>query len=219
MHLTTLLTLAALTTAQTTTLTLPYIETGAPSFESVGASIISANPTATTLALHCLTPECGLFYGHTLISGPSTWNVAFSLEPGEDFTMTRDCAVPAATTSTGGSGSGPVCKESATGAEAMSPGSSTKTYGPTDLGSLVVTVTAGAEKLGATGSATQSASASVSVTPAPGSSAQMSGSGSGPVSSSAPATTSSTGAAAGNKMLGGGGLVGVAAGVFGGLLL
>lgn len=149
--------------------------------------------------------------------------------PGSDFTATQDCVVsPSAGR---GGGSGPVCKESAGGSEANFPGSSTTTYEVSDVASMLVVVTAGAEKLtggwGGNGvgvSATGSASVGSGVSKTTASATQATGSGAASGSSSASrsgsaAAAASTGAAAANVVVMGGGLLGAAAGLFGGLVL
>lgn len=217
--LSTIISLAA--AQQDNTLTVPFV---GGDVNTIEASLIGANSAATTLALACPTDtDCGLFPGHTLIVGPSTYHVDMN-DPntGRDFTMTMDCALAS---------SSAVCQESASGTEANFPGSSTETYEGTDVGKLTVTVTAGADKLAQTGSAgassatasqtsAQSASGSTSAastTPAPGS-GTAAASASASNTGSAPAQAS-TGGAAANGMLFGGGFIGAAAGVFGGLLL
>ncbi|KAJ4983322.1 hypothetical protein SVAN01_11203 [Stagonosporopsis vannaccii] len=203
---------------QDSTLVVPLVGGDA---DTIAASVVGANSEATTLALACIDSDCGLFPAHTLIVGPSTYNVDMS-DPNTDFTATQDCVIAS---------SSAVCMETAGGSEANFPGSSTTTYESSDVGKLTVTVTAGEDKLAQTGSAAassasasqtsaQSASRSAStasITPAPGSgsaaaSASVSSTG------SAPAQASTAGAAI-NGMLFGGGFVGAAAGVFGGLLM
>ncbi|KAK4504744.1 hypothetical protein PRZ48_002706 [Zasmidium cellare] len=73
----TLLTLATTTLAQTTTiLTLPFY---GYDLQPIVASILSANPSATTLSLACApgtdASDCGLFPAQTLTVGPSTYNM------------------------------------------------------------------------------------------------------------------------------------------------
>lgn len=189
---------------QIRTITIPNV--GGDS-NSVAASVVTAASGATTLELHCVESPCGLFPAHTLVYGPSTFNVDMS-DPNTDFTATMDCDLASSTA---------VCRETAGGSEANFPGSSTTSYEGTEIGSATITITAGADKLAQTGSAlsaaasqtsTQSASSSAgtaSFTPAPG-------------SSSAAASTSTAGAAI-HALAMGGGLVGAAAGVFGGLIL
>ncbi|KAH6625588.1 hypothetical protein C7974DRAFT_203301 [Boeremia exigua] len=199
------------------TLTVPLIGGDA---DTVAASVVSANSAATTLALACISTECGLFPAHTLVVGPSTYNVDMS-DPNTDFTATQDCVIAS---------SSAVCKETAGGSEANFPGSSTTTYEGTEVGRLTVTVTAGEEKLASMGpgvsesaaasqTSSQSAagSATPSVTPAPGSGSATASSSASRTGSAA--TQASTGGAVVNGMLFGGGFVGAAAGVFGGLLL
>ncbi|KAF9691529.1 hypothetical protein EKO04_010516 [Ascochyta lentis] len=215
--LSTMITLA--TAQQDYTMTVPYVFGDA---NSIAASVVGANKDATTFALACVSAECGLFPKNILVVGPSTYNVDMS-DPNTDFTATQDCVL--ASTSA-------VCKETAGGSEANFPGSSTETYEGTEIGKLTLTVTAGTDKLVLTGSAAGSSSASASQTSARSASVSastasitpMPGSGSAAASSSASRTGSapaqaSTAGAAVNGMVFGGGFVGVAAGVFGGLLL
>lgn len=138
-------TLLSIALAQTTTITVPFA-----GYEdtTIHASVISAKPAATVLALACPpgtdSDNCGLFPQQLLTYGPSTYVMDMS-EPGDDdFTMTADCSFGSTTA---------LCKESASGSEANFPGSSTETYsgdgGWTGVTHLPVTITAGAEKLAA----------------------------------------------------------------------
>lgn len=204
--LSTLLSVAA--AQQTTTITVQNV--GGDS-NSIAASVVTVSNGATTLDLHCIEADCGLFPKQTFVYGPSTWNVDMS-DPNTDFTATMDCDVAASTA---------VCRETAGGSEANFPGSSTTTYEGTELGSATITITAGAEKLAQTGSSSSAAasqtSSSASITPAPGSSSAAASASASRSGSASPST--STGGAAVNAMMMGGGFVGAAAGVFGGLLL
>ena len=195
--------------------------------DMVAASVVSANSDATTLALACVEADCGLFPAHTLVVGPSTYHIDMS-DPNTDFTATQDCVVAS---------SSAVCMEMAGGSEANFPGSSTETYDGTYIGKLTVTVTAGEEQLlqqqqhtGSSGASEpppeasrtaemsgQSSVPTARVTPAPGS-GTAAASASASRTGSAPAQASTAGAAV-NAMVFGGGFVGAAAGVFGGLLL
>lgn len=213
--------LLGLATAQTTTLTIPFL--GYDS-QSIAASVVSANADATTFQLHCVesASACGLFPQQTLVTGPSTYNMDMS-DPNTDFTATQDCVIAA---------SSAVCKETAGGSEANFPGSSTETYEASDIGSLPVTVTAGVEKLTAGASVTATGSVGSSSAASTGSGAsrttagitQVSGTGgasgtpSASRSGSAPATNS-TGAAAANAVVLQGGLAVAAAGLFNALVL
>lgn len=217
--LTSLLGLAA---AQTSVVSIPFYILDNQSIE---ASVVSANPSATTLALNCPTGtdsnDCGLFPEMTLIYGPSTYHIDMGVGDAGIFTGSEDCTVGATVT----------CAEFATGSEANFPGSSTTTYQGEDILTIPVTVTSGAEKLGTQASATDSASASArasgssaasgsaasastaSVTQITGTnSASVSGASrtSGAVSASA---TPSPGAAAANSVASYGALVGAAAGL------
>jgi hypothetical protein len=137
-----------LSQATTTILEIPGMDEkdGSREEPTLYASVVSANPTATTLALACL-DDCGLFPAQTLTYGASTWKMDMSVPGDGAFTMTQDCAFAESTA---------VCKESASGSEANFPGSSTETYSWTGYASIVVTVTEGVGMLGAeaTGTAT-----------------------------------------------------------------
>ncbi|KZM23556.1 uncharacterized protein EKO05_0011228 [Ascochyta rabiei] len=212
-------TIITLATAQQVTMTVPYVFGDA---NSVAASVVGANKDATTFALACMSADCGLFPKNILVVGRSTYHVDMS-DPNTDFTATQDCVLAS---------SSAVCKETAGGSEANFPGSSTTTYEGTEIGKLTLTVTAGTEELVLTGSvagsssaiASQTAARSVpssastaSVTPMPGSGSAAASS-SASRTGSAPAQASTAGAAV-NGMVFGGGFVGIAACVFGGLLL
>jgi hypothetical protein len=145
--------LLGVASAQTSTLSIPFY--GYDNMPIV-ASVVAANPSATTLQLACSqgtdASDCGLFPYQTLIYGPSTYHMDMSID-GDAFTMTQDCSRAASTAS---------CAESASGSEANDPGASTATYAAEDLTTLPVTVTSGAEKLGASAQATASGSANAS---------------------------------------------------------
>lgn len=216
-------TLLGLGAAQTTILTLPFIGYDT---QSMVASGVGASDNAYTLQLGC--PEgtdgndCGLFPKQILVVGPSTYNMDMS-DPNTDFTATQDCVVGTANI---------VCKETAGGSEANFPGSSTETYDLSSVMTLPVTVTAGVDKLRVTGGGAASSAVSSSAdaasrsAPSASNATPTSAAGSGSIapsskvsqSGSAPATAS-TGAAVVNVVAFGGGLIGAAAGVFGGLLL
>lgn len=212
--------LIGLATAQTSTIDVAFIGWDAT---PLVASVVGVSPTATTLALACVegtdANDCGLFPKQILVVGPSTYNMDMS-DPNTDFTATEDCAIGATTI---------VCKESAGGSEANFPGSSTETYEATSLTTLPVTITAGQEKLTATGSASQSAGAAsrsaVSTAGASATSSAGSSRVSGFASTSSSRTASQTGsasasasAAAANIVTLGGGVIGAAAGLVGGLM-
>lgn len=133
--LSSLLTLAL---SQTTQTTISYPNYGSPR-STIYGSIISANPEATTVAIACSSSGCGLFE-QTLVYGTSTWHMDSSLDPSQ-FTGTRDCT----TVSKGGDA---VCTD-----YVSFPGlgdTSTFTYPGSQLQSMEVIVTEGAEKLGPT---------------------------------------------------------------------
>lgn len=204
--------------ASQVTLTAPNIGYSEEAI-TIAGSIVSAGPDATTIKLGCPSTslDCGLFPEQTFVYGPSTYNMNMG-DPSEDadFTGTQDCIV-ASTAAT--------CMESFSGTEANFPGSSTEEY--SEIGSLLIQITAGSDKLTAPASAKATPTASGAPTTGSANSgmptltAKPSGSSGAAASgtSSAPSQVS-TGAAVGNAaMIGGGGLFGVAAGVFGGLLL
>lgn len=216
--------LLGLAAAQNSVISIPFyiLDT-----QSIEASIVSANPAATTMALNCPSGtdanDCGLFPQMTLVYGPSTYHLDMGVSDAQVFTGSADCNRAATVT----------CTEFASGSEANFPGSSTTTYEGEDILTLPVTVTSGAEKLGAQASATGSASAS-------GGSSGSATSGSAPTASTASVTqivgtnsayasgasrtqgasasaTPSTGVA--DSVVSKGGLVGAVAGLVGGLLL
>jgi hypothetical protein len=211
--------------SDSTTVSVPWIglESDSPSvFTDIYASVVTANPTATTLALACATASinCGLFPAETLVFGPSTYNLDMGdPSPESDFTATMDCVVAKSA----------VCKESASGTEANFPGSSTETYDAESVGTFGLIITAGADKLNFKAEATTTEAAASSATMETGSS--MSGSkeqnsastgvavGSGSVSQTGSAAVVEATGAANAKAVVGGGLLSVAAGVIGGLLL
>lgn len=134
-------TLIAITAAQTTTVIIPnlYAEEPDGSYILPTASVVSANPTATTLDLKCPSQDCGLFPKQTLIYGPSTWHVDMADPNPDAFTGTMDCKFAS---------SSAVCTESFGGSEANFPGTSISTYEWEGLATMQVVVTAGADKLG-----------------------------------------------------------------------
>ncbi|KAI1509188.1 hypothetical protein KJE20_09190 [Pyrenophora tritici-repentis] len=191
------------------------IPNGSP-LTDISASIISANPTATTVSLKCAAPtvDCGLFPAEVYVFGPSTYNINMGdPSPEADFTGTMDCVIAKSA----------VCKESASGTEANFPGSSTETYDADDVATVGLVVTAGLEKLDfkVEASTTVDGKSSATSTAVGGSagsmsSAQLPASTSVSVTGSA-ATPAATGAAVVNTV--GGGLLSIAAGLLGGLLL
>ncbi|KAI4662901.1 uncharacterized protein J4E79_004212 [Alternaria viburni] len=168
-------------------------------------SVVTANPTATTLALACATSiDCGLFPAETLVFGPSTWNLNMGdPSPESDFTATMDCEIMPESA---------ICKETAGGTEANFPGSSTEPYS----GSAALEATT-------TDAATSTATLYKSH-PMSGFVEEMSAStgvaaNSGSVSQTASAAAADATGAANAKSVVGGGLLSIAAGVIGGLLL
>ncbi|KAF2621423.1 hypothetical protein BU25DRAFT_416092 [Macroventuria anomochaeta] len=210
--------------AQSTTLSIPFYGFDTQAIE---ASVVSANPSATTMQLACPSGtdsnDCGLFPYMTLVYGPSTYHLDMGVGDANAFTGTVDCSRGATVT----------CAEFATGSEANFPGSSTTTYEGENIAALPVTVTSGAEKLGGTqatatgsagaiGSASRSGSGSAagtttaSVTQIVGTN---SASASGVVHTATASATPSTGAASVKSIVFQGGLLGVVASFYGGLLL
>lgn len=212
--------LLSLAAAQSSTITATLIGYDGMSFS---ASLITARPEATTIALKCpesLSSDCGLFPEETVVIGPSTFSAAQG-DPSGNFTATADCKIASSTA---------VCVISASGTDANFPGLDTETFSGTDIVQATIVITAGADKLTAGGSAASaSASASASAKSSAASAGKTSGSaaasktgsaaatGASQTGSAPPSTTSN--AAAGNAVVIGGGLLGVAAGVFGGLIL
>ncbi|GKZ77347.1 hypothetical protein AnigIFM56816_010645 [Aspergillus niger] len=141
---------------------------GIPQFTSIplGASIISANPTATTMAVSCLNDDnCILPSPITVTAGPSTYTLSAvystSVEGVQEvLTMVEDCKITGVT-------QGASCSVSY-GIEATYKGVSTSTEVNTEIsvasaeiGYETLSVTAGADKLsGATGTSTATASGS-----------------------------------------------------------
>ncbi|PYH68779.1 putative GPI anchored cell wall protein [Aspergillus vadensis CBS 113365] len=134
----------------------------------LGASIISANPTATTMAVSCLNDDnCILPSPITVTAGPSTYTLSAvystSMEGVQEvLTIVEDCKITGVT-------QGASCSVSY-GVEATYKGVSTSTASNTqmsiasaEIGYETVSVTGGADKLSgatATGTATGSASGS-----------------------------------------------------------
>jgi hypothetical protein len=207
-------TLISMAAAQTT-VSIPWIgvdpDIGSMVLDDIQASVVAANPTATTLSLGCApSQECGLFPAETLIYGPSTYNIYMGdPSPDSDFTGTMDCVI------------------------AKIPGSSTTTYEAESVGTFGVLVTAGMDKLNVKAAATAAASVTseaaatgsgvsgsmATITSAASTKAAAAASGSASVSASASAANISgyvekVGAAGRNAV----GVLGVAAGVLGLLL-
>lgn len=217
--LTSLLGLAA---AQTTTLSIPFY---LADNQAIEASVVSANDAATTLALNCPSgtdsSDCGLFPTMLLTYGPSTYHIDMGAGDDAVFTGFEDCQRGATVT----------CTEFATGSEANFPGTTTATYEGAEIITIPVTVTAGAEKLGSSAQATETASSSASGA-ASGSSAsastasvtQVVGSKTAATSGasqthSASTATPSTGASVAMSSALNPGLVGAVMGLVGGLFL
>ncbi|KZM28631.1 uncharacterized protein EKO05_0006744 [Ascochyta rabiei] len=125
--------------AQSTILYIPFYVLDT---QSIDASIVAANPPATTMQLACPSGtdsnDCGLFPDMTLVYGPSTYHLDMGVGDGNAFTGTADCSRGANTA---------LCTEFATGSEANFPGSSTTTYASEDILTLPETVASGAERL------------------------------------------------------------------------
>ncbi|SMQ54683.1 unnamed protein product [Zymoseptoria tritici ST99CH_3D7] len=144
----TLLAFFHLCAAQSTILTIPFY---GYDDQSIVASVVSADSTATILHLNCPPGtdqnDCGLFPSQTLTIGPSTYHMDLA---GDGFTGTQDCM------------STSICVESNGGEGANYPGVSTTTYTSEELESMLVTVTAGASLLGRNGAAATTSGASES---------------------------------------------------------
>jgi hypothetical protein len=212
--------------AQTTVLTALY--TGFET-QTMGASLISADSTKTTLSIGCPgeISDCGAFPHQTMVFEGSTSYSADASDPNTDFTFTQECVL------------GPksvVCEESAGGSEANFPGRSTTTYDASEMGAIVFTITGGdISQLSAQTTGSGSASAATptgaaqtgsksesmaSVTKNQGTaSASASASASMSASGSAAAAPTATGAAAARIVALGGGLIGAVVGLLGGQLL
>ncbi|KNG49968.1 hypothetical protein DDE82_005203 [Stemphylium lycopersici] len=213
---------AAANDGATTTISIPWMGYTEDQLSAMSGlfegSIVSANPTATTVSMACADQaECGVFPRETIVFGPSTYNMDMSdPSPDADFTGTMDCVV----------GKTAVCVESASGTEANFPGSSTVTYEATLVGTSGLRITAGVEKLNVKADATTEAEASATASTHPdGSRSESLSASTGSVTPSGAASQTgsaaapdSTGAANGNAVVGGG-LLSIAAGVLGGLLL
>jgi len=141
--------------------------------QSLVASVVSANPSATTYYIACPpdadSNDCGYGPGATITyAAPSAWQGYMSAG---DFSYSWSCDVQGSTSA--------VCMESAGGGEANFPGQSTETYDGTDILFNPVVVTAGQEKLTAAASAsasvTESASAGASTSAGTGSLTTVSG--------------------------------------------
>jgi len=111
--------------------------------QSLIASIITSDATATTYALVCAdedSDDCGFPGGFTLTEGPSTavYTLPEDIEAGSstvvDFTGFVDCSLAA---------SSAVCTESFGGAQANDPGISTETFSGTDFSYMPVILTDG----------------------------------------------------------------------------
>lgn len=218
-----------LATAQTTTLSVPFYGFDT---QAIDASIVAANPSATTMQLACPggtdQNDCGLFPYMTLVYGPSTYHLDMAVGDASAFTGTMDCS----------RGATVICTEFATGSEANFPGSSTTTYEGEDFATLPVAVTAGAEKLAsaqasatgssstrgsASGSSIRSATSGSAASTTTASITQIGGTNSASVSgvvhTEAASATPSTGAASSNVIMQRGDLIGAVVGVVGGLFL
>jgi hypothetical protein len=189
-------------------------------FTDMYASVVTANPTATTLALACAPSiDCGLFPAQTLVFGASTYNINMG-DPESGFTATIDCVIAKSA----------VCKETAGGAEANFPGSSTTTYDAESVGTFGLLITAGVEKLSHDAEPTSTEAMTTSLATmykshkVSGFMEEISAStgvavGSGSVSQTGSAALPDSTGAANAKGVVGGGLLSVAAGLIGGLLL
>ncbi|KAE8451133.1 hypothetical protein EG329_004805 [Mollisiaceae sp. DMI_Dod_QoI] len=196
MHSTAILGLAMVTLslAQTSTVSLyiPDADT-----QSLVASIVGSDATATTYAFQCApgtdSDDCGFPGTYTLTEGPSTAVYTFPAEMDENgtvaFTGYYDCSLAP---------SSAVCVESFGGTEANFPGMSTETYSGTDYTSMPVVITAGAVVASNTGSSvpastTTSGSSQATNTSTSGGTAKTSGISSGGVTAQTSGTSKPSG--------------------------
>ncbi|KAF2675015.1 hypothetical protein BT63DRAFT_420254 [Microthyrium microscopicum] len=194
--LTTLLSLAALSSAQTITSTasrgsLFSSTTSSSSFSPTGptttlsiffpdadqfpivGSVISANPSVTAYSINCPpntdASDCGLGPGaNVTVSNKSTWIISM-VEEGE-FTASINCVLPS---SSGASGQ-VVCTESFGGSGANDPGVTTSTVDAASATLMPVTITGGLDKL-ATGTSASSSGAKATGAAASGNSTGATG--------------------------------------------
>lgn len=148
---------ASLSLAQSSTISLfiPGADT-----QSLVASIVGSDATATTYAFQCADPagDCGFPEVVTLTEGPS--RAAYTFAPQVDDNGTTafngyvDCSLAS---------SSAVCAVSAGGTEANDPGLSTVTFTGTDYTSMPVVITAGA-LVASTGSSVPASTTSSSST-------------------------------------------------------
>ncbi|KAK3997383.1 hypothetical protein QBC44DRAFT_315938 [Cladorrhinum sp. PSN332] len=133
--------LAAVTAAQTTTVTLLLPLLGET--KTIFGSVIDANPTATTYSVNCPpdmdSNDCGLGTGFKVVGGPKTVSVDM---PGEEATVNFGCNLSPETA---------VCAGTMIGGSPVTTIVTTEAFAATDLEDLYVpiTITAGAEKLAA----------------------------------------------------------------------
>ncbi|KAF2753051.1 hypothetical protein EJ05DRAFT_230939 [Pseudovirgaria hyperparasitica] len=131
--------------AQSTSVTSFFFAAG--DVQSLVASVVSADATATTFEMTCPSDVDGSDCGfrppvHVVNQNQNTWITSLATaEP--DFTYAATCTVSETLA---------VCAESAAGSEANFPGSSTETYTLSETDeygyiSVPVTITAGLEKL------------------------------------------------------------------------
>jgi hypothetical protein len=115
--------------------------------EPIYASVISADPSATTYHIECPSDfDCGWIpYANLTVSASSIWEVSLT---DTEFTMSIKCTVS----------SGAVCQESFGGASANFPGTDVETMDAINATSIAITVTGGLDKLAAVTSTTTSAS-------------------------------------------------------------
>jgi hypothetical protein len=120
--------------ASATTIVTVYLFDTDP--QPILASVITANPTATTYHIECPTyTDCGWIPGANLtVSDNSIFEVSLT---DTEFTMSVQCTV----------NSDAVCQESFAGSSANFPGSSVETIPSSSITSIPITVTAGLDKL------------------------------------------------------------------------
>jgi len=187
-----LLATRALAQSSTVSLINPYWDSGV--YE---ASVIGANPTATTYEITCApmtTDFCGPAF--TITQGPSMWEMAYT-SPGE-VSLSAHCDLKGSSSAT--------CTESVGGSAANSQGVETSVLSADDFQSVwqPVVITAGLEKLGAASTAAATTASQTATTGAQSSRAsiastasitKVTGTATRSATSSAAAQASSTGAA------------------------
>ena len=158
--------------------------------QSLVASVVSANPTSTEFAITCPTgtdsSDCGFPDGINLQQLHSSVWIG-SANDGGSAVFSFDCTVNAQATQA-------ACVVSVGGPAANDPGVATSTLSGTDVQFFPVTVTAGQQKLGATGGSVPTGSTGSS---ASGSASGSAASGSKPTGASTMATASASSTSSG----------------------